>query len=217
MKNPKNPVFDYRALRLLVGCIALALPFVVNILTPDQLASISASYHTEARDAFVGMLFIVGSFLWAYNGHTSVEASASKFAALMAILVALFPTSCDSCSTSAVSLVHVSAATALFSTLAYYCLGPFRKNIKGNKGKKGLRSKIYLCCGVTMILSMLAIGLSHLEMFEQLAADLSVTFWAEAIALGAFGVAWIVAGKLSLFADEDEALHLLGNMRSQNK
>ena len=65
-----NKVFDYRALRLLMGLIALALPFIVTLVSSTQLSSISASYFTEARDAFVGMLFIVGAFLWAYNGHT---------------------------------------------------------------------------------------------------------------------------------------------------
>ena len=67
-----NPVFDYRALRLFVGIIAFALPFVVIVLSPVPLSSISASYFTEARDAFVGMLFFVWAFLCAYNGHRPV-------------------------------------------------------------------------------------------------------------------------------------------------
>ncbi len=41
--------------------------------------------------------------------------------------------------------------------------------------------------------------------------SLNVTFWGEAIALGAFGVAWIVAGKyISLIVDKDEALQFFG-------
>ena len=68
--NNSSAVFDYRALRLLVGLIAFALPIVVSLLSIKTLPSISASYHAEGRDAFVGMLFVVGAFLWAYNGHT---------------------------------------------------------------------------------------------------------------------------------------------------
>lgn len=41
------------------------------------------------------------------------------------------------------------------------------------------------------------------------AKTLRITYWAEAIALGAFGIAWIVAGKyFKLFVDKDEALRL---------
>ena len=48
-----------------MGLIAFALPFVVAALATDaanRLTSISASYHTNARDAFVGMLFVVSAF-----------------------------------------------------------------------------------------------------------------------------------------------------------
>lgn len=34
--NERNPVFDYRALRLLMGLIAFALPFVVTALATDE-------------------------------------------------------------------------------------------------------------------------------------------------------------------------------------
>ena len=69
-------VFNYQALRLLMGLIALALPIAVSLTailgTPSvsDLPSISYSYHTGARNVFVGALFIVGAFLWAYNGHS---------------------------------------------------------------------------------------------------------------------------------------------------
>ena len=138
-------VFDYRALRLLMGIIALSLPFVVSLIAFESLSSISASYYTEARDAFVGLLLIVGAFLWAYNGHGPKEAIASKIASVAAILVAIFPTSCADCTvkiptifpvTKITPIIHYVAALCLFSILAYFCFGPFRKNTKGKKGKK---------------------------------------------------------------------------------
>jgi hypothetical protein len=88
-------VFDYRALRLIMGIIAFALPFTVSIVSSSTLSLISASCYTEARDIFVGMPFIVSAFLWAYNGHTKFQARASKAASISAIFVALFPTACD--------------------------------------------------------------------------------------------------------------------------
>jgi hypothetical protein len=207
-KNP-DTVFDYRALRLLVGLIAFALPWVVSILSTNPLSSISASYYGNGRNAFVGMLFIVSSFLWAYNGHTSSESWASKAASLAAILVAIIPTSCDFCETNIESSIHYGAATILFSILVYFCFGPFRENTKGLGGKKGRRSTVYLICGWIMVGCMLAAGISNFTLSSETIHAWRITYWAEAIALGAFGFAWIVAGKyFKPFVDKDEALHL---------
>ena len=205
----KSAVFDYRALRLLMGLIALALPFVVSMLSSRTLSSISASYHTEARDAFVGMLFIVSSFLWAYNGHSAIEAWASKVASLAALFVAIFPTACEFCETNIISKIHYSAAAVLFIILAYFCFIPFRKNTKDKKGKKGLRSKIYFVCGSVMIGCMLGMVVAKLALSDKTMKIFRITYWAEAIALVAFGFAWIVAGKYFRFlVDEKEALRL---------
>jgi hypothetical protein len=208
----RGAVFDYRALRLLMGLIAFALPFVVWFLSASPLSSISASYYTDARDMFVGMLFVVSAFLWAYNGHSSNEARLSKVASLAAIFVAIFPTSCDLCETGGMaSSIHYGAAATLFAVLAYFCFVPFRRNTKGQKGKKGRRSKIYFVCGWIMVGCILTVIVTKLTLSDETINALSLTFWAEAIALGAFGVAWIVAGKyLRPFVDEDEALRLFG-------
>ena len=208
MTNQRGKVFDYRALRLLMGIIALSLPFVVRAVAASPLSSISASYYTDARDAFVGMLFIVGAFLWAYNGHTEPEAWTSKIASLAAICVAIFPTSSDVYTSTITSKIHYGAAATLFAILAYFCLGPFRQGTKGKKGKKGRRSKIYFVCGLIMVGCILSVLVTKLMLSPETIEAYSITFWAEAIALCAFGVAWIVAGKLSPFADEDESLQL---------
>jgi len=207
--SKRGKVFDYRALRLLMGCIAFSLPFVVSLISSASLSSISASYYTEARDAFVGMLFIVASFLWAYNGHSLNQAWASKVASLAAIFVAVFPTSCEDCGSDLISIIHYVAATALFAILAYFCLGPFRENTKGKTGKKGRRSKIYFICGWIMILCILGIGLANLTMSDETIKTLKITYWGEAIALIAFGVAWIVAGKvIRPLVDDEDALRI---------
>ena len=205
--NDRGLVFDYKALRFLMGIIALALPFVVSIISSISLPSVSASYYTEARDLFVGLLFVVASFLWAYNGHSRNEIYASDVAAIAATLVAIFPTKCDTCTSSLTSIIHYFAAVILFSILAYFCFVPFQKNTRKQKGKKGRRSKIYLLCGSIMILCMVVIALANFTFPSELVAVLRVTYWGEAIALGSFGVAWIVSGKpVRLIADEDERL-----------
>ena len=202
-------VFDYRALRLLMGLIAFTLPFVVSLISLSPLSSSSAAYHTEARDVFVGMLFIVASFLWAYNGHTTKQAWASKVASITAIIVALYPTSCGTCETDLKSTIHYMGAAILFAILAYFCFGPFREKTKGQPGKKGRRSKIYYICGWIMILCILAVGISKITLPDEAIKALKITYWAEAIALVAFGVAWITAGKfLSPLVNEEEALKI---------
>lgn len=68
--NESSPLFDYRTLRMIVGAIAFSIPGVVFYITATVTTSISASYHTDARDYFVGFLFIIGALLMAYKGHT---------------------------------------------------------------------------------------------------------------------------------------------------
>jgi len=61
--------FDYRTIRLMIGLIAIFFPFVVGILASGIIDSISWAYHTDARDFYVGFLFVIGAFLMSYKGH----------------------------------------------------------------------------------------------------------------------------------------------------
>jgi hypothetical protein len=105
-------VFQYRTLRMFIGLIAFGIPFVcwgaVIVVQGEWFipSSISVTYHLGARDFFVGMLAVVGTFLLAYNGHKSpkirilgrshsIERYLSFTAGLCAACVALFPTSVD--------------------------------------------------------------------------------------------------------------------------
>lgn len=210
-----SAVFDYRGLRLLMGMIALLLPITVSSLAEMSLTSISASYYSNARDIFVGMLFVVGSFLFAYNGHTTTESVASKIASVAAVLVASFPTACDGCKTSVVSIVHYAAAAVLFSMLAYFCFVPFRRGIKNQGGKKARRSGIYLACGSVMVGCMIAIFIANQVLPKEIVMGLQVTYFGEAAALMAFGIAWIASGKaFRLIADEDEIYHPFRQQKS---
>ena len=66
--NPEveNLIFSPYTLRLM----AFMLPPRVTIITARIIGSLSASYHTAARDVLVGFLFIIGAFLLAYNGRS---------------------------------------------------------------------------------------------------------------------------------------------------
>ena len=205
----KQKVFDYRALRLSLGIIAFALPIVVSLVARVELPSISASYHSAARDVFVGLLFIVVSFLWAYNGHTLTEARLSKLAAIGALVTALSPTACNTCVVDWRSNLHYIGAASLFLILTYFCYGPFQERTKGQGGKRERRSRIYLASGTVMLLCIITMGLAKFTLPTETVQTLRLTYWAEAIALWAFGVAWITSGKvLSPLVEADEVLKL---------
>lgn len=205
----ENKVFDYRTLRLLMGIIALLMPIAIVIFANSTLSSISASYYTDSRDIFVGALFIVGAFLLAYNGHETKQAIASKVAAIAAFCVAYFPTSCDTCEATIETYIHYLSAITLFSILAYFCFVFFRKKIKDSHGKALIRSRIYYLCGSVMTACILILVLVFLlvkfGIISQESVDkLRIIYLGEWIAMTAFGIAWIVAGKSFKFIVEEE-------------
>ena len=202
-----NGVFDYRALRLLMGLIAFSLPFATSGISTTRLASISASYYTEAHDVFICLLCIISTLLWAYNGHSTKEKLVSKAASLATLIVVIFPTSRSGAAMDTRAVIHYAGAVIVFSILIYFCLGPFREDTKDHKGKKGRRAAIYLVCGWTMILCMVIAVFSQLTTSPAQAT--TVVYWAETISLLAFGVAWIVAGKvIPPLTEEEERLKL---------
>lgn len=134
--SDSDAVFDYRALRLLVGLIALILPVIVVLIASTSLSSISASYYTEARDVFVGALFIIGALLLAYNGHTSMEKWVSKGAAFASVFAAIFPTTCDLCEANIKSVIHYVAAVILFRRLRISAWDLFERTRKVKGGRK---------------------------------------------------------------------------------
>lgn len=79
--SKENLVFDYHTIRGLIGLIAMLFPLVVSVRASKITDSISWSYHTDARDFFVGFLFVLGAFLMSYKGHkpTIHEEAVGKF------------------------------------------------------------------------------------------------------------------------------------------
>jgi len=234
----KDTIFDPRALRLMVGLIAFLLPFIVIIVNSRMTSSISASYHTNVRDIFVGALFVIGALFVAYNGHRDVEltdenigwfwqwldtfwAGAIEFrqaerrfeeravsllGGIAAILAALFPTACDDCPATLVSRVHGIAAVILFSAVVYFCLVGFLDRVrpalcqswkKGGRAK--LRAHIYLFCGRTIMVTLLASVVAPYILTASVAREQSVVFLAETLALLLFGFAWMTASKFFWF------------------
>ncbi len=233
-------VFNYLILRTIVGVIALLLPFVVWLVANlvytdvDIPTSISVTYHLGARDIFVGSLFVVSAFLFSYNGFLSdkypnnqlAQSRLSKLAGACAVIVALFPTTCNEqwvldvtkistglCGSKPhldflpVGAIHTGAAVVLFIILAIFCLHYFQIGTKGEGGKKERRSRIYRKCGWTMVGAMIVGAISSAAEFFGWSGGfvLKIMFFVELVCLFAFGIAWLVAGKqLPYFASDEE-------------
>jgi hypothetical protein len=198
-------LFDYKTLRFLLGLIGLCLPFAVTLSSSTRLNSISAAYYTDGKYILVGALVVVGILLFAYSGHSVADSRVSKFGSAAAIVSAISRPACIGCSEDISSQIHFISSAVLFLVLAYFCLVPFQMKTRGAGGKKGRRSLIYRICGWTMLACIAGLGLANIFLSVGTINEYRLTYYGEATALIAFGIAFIVSSKMSRFiADEDE-------------
>ncbi len=205
MANPEKnnqQVISYFRLRHLIGMLGIALPLLMvlfNYLAQKNWTiefSISDYYDNgSAGYVFVGVLFVLGFFLLAYKGYEKVDGRAADVGCVAALGVALFPT------TSKIYTVHVMHfvfALLLFSTFIFFSLYLFRKTsgVKTVTRQKVYRNRVYVTCGIIMIVCIIGIALASLGLMGAAAAKYKIVFWLEAIALSAFGFSWIVKGEL---------------------
>lgn len=218
--NPRfqqlNVDIDYRAMRVIIGLIAFLLPIVVWLVSTDELTSISAAYHTNAQDIFVGTLFIVGAYFIVYNGHAPIQALFAKVAAVAAFLTALFPTPCDGCVRDTAGTVHYISAGTLFVILSIFCLVFFRNRVSekiesmggGDLGYAAGRRIVYTVCGVVILLCIVVLIVTGFVLEQKIFFGINFFYWAEAIALGSFGFAWFVAGKILILLGVQDEIYL---------
>jgi hypothetical protein len=188
-------VHSYLFLRRAIGLIGLALPVVLIlgkqlVQGGDLIGSLSGYYYTDLRDVLVGAMCAVGVFLLAYYGHDYVDNVASTVAGLGAIGLALFPTTPDHDVTAwdrTSGVLHLVFAALFFLSLAYFCLRLFPHD--GEQPEKF--GALYRACGIVILACLVLIALAKYSGF---AASLHPALWLEAVAVEAFGVAWLVKG-----------------------
>lgn len=138
---------SFLTLRRTVGAVGMLLPLGV-VAWGSVLAgrfeirdSISAYYHSPTGDLFVGALFTIAWFLFAYRGPERKDDIAGDLACLFALGVTLFPHD----SPAPIGTFHFASAAALFLTLAYFSIGLFTKT-GGTKaqmtGRKVIRNPL---------------------------------------------------------------------------
>lgn len=207
-------------LRLGVGVVGTLLPVLLiagNWLLDDKVlvpSSMSGSYYTSARNLFTGSLCALGAFLIGYR-RTERQDRCTWFAGLCALVVAFAPTVPPAPATEPawVSDLHYSAATALIATLGLFCLMVFSDDVQPGRPRTGSlarrlrawvssaleslrqhgRDSVYLSCGFVVFV---AGALAAWTGFGRVgwSAGWPSLYCFEAIAVFAFGVAWIIAG-----------------------
>jgi peptidoglycan/LPS O-acetylase OafA/YrhL len=192
--TPRRPEIDHRTIKLIVGVIAITLPFLTWYFSDGGLTSISASYYQDgwSHSIFIGFLFAIGAFLLAYNGRSRPEMLLSKIAAVAGLLVALYPCGCDGHDVR-VPYVHYIAAAVMFLVLAGFCYIFFQRARHKGFAEAKSRAVIYAVCGLTILISIgvLAVnGIRHQGREDQFR---DLVFAGEAVALVAFGISWLTA------------------------
>jgi hypothetical protein len=214
-------VVSYTTLRNLIGFGGMLLPFVLMFLTKEANdvfvePSISDYYYTKNGDILVVLLSVLGVFLFTYNGYNWKEKVLTTVAALCALGVAFSPTGSRSVEIDQNSvhtainfgghLIHFLFAGVFFLALAIVTLIYFPKSdaptIRKHDGKKTAKEKrnvVYRICGWIMIgsvaLLLIYFLLLELDVFK---TNFPVVFVLEAIAVEAFGIAWITKGETLL-------------------
>ena len=100
--------------------------------------------------------------------------------------------------------MHYSASVLLFLTFAYFCLFLFTKSKQQGdvKGNKRIRNRIYITCGIILLVSISGIAIIGIvPAWYKAIAHLKPIYVLETIALLAFGYSWLIKGE-TFFKDE---------------
>jgi hypothetical protein len=205
--QPGDPrIISYMTLRKAVGFLGLLLPFGLAagnwlIFSGGLQPSVSDYFYTGMRGVLVGGLCVIGAFLLAYHGYDRWDGLFTNAAGVGAAGVALFPTPPPHPSLRATiaGYCHFAFGSLLFSSLIVIALWLFRKTSPGREPtrRKQWRNRVYLGCGLVMVVSLALAGLASLPFAAGL-SSLHPVFWLETATIAAFGVCWLVKGQAIL-------------------
>src|SRR6185503_2494622 len=163
----------------------------------------------------VGFLFAIAAFLLAYNGLSKSEMLMSKFAAIAALGVALFPTSCKG-QPELVPYVHFGSAAVMFLILAYFCYVFYKRARAKGYTEANRRAVLYVLCGIVIIASMLVMVFDKVTGGVISSRVQRLVFHCERAALVAFGISWLTASRtLPVLTRSDERFSPLGTGATQ--
>ncbi len=201
---PERPQVSYLTLRCTVGFLGVALPAALAIwgywlTSPHGLQdSISDYYSLQTRDLFVGTLWALAWFFFAYKGYDDQDDRVTDLACFLALGVAMAPNNGQ----GLVRIVHFASAAGLFLTLAYISFFLFTKSGGETTPHKQSRNLVYRACGIAMAVCISLIAVYYLLPEGNAFTRLKPVFWLEALSLWAFGISWFVKGKIVGFLND---------------
>jgi hypothetical protein len=209
-----------KGLVLLAIVLPLVLPVAARLLGIPYQRSLSAYYHAvgpngeSVRDAFVGMLLIVGALMWLYRGYSRPENRLLNLAGVLVALVAVVPMRWPEATHAAVNDVgtaaveaaslHGTFAVGFFLCIAAVCLYCSGKTLAliPDLAKRARYRNAYRLLGAVMIVAPI---LAYVFSFT-INGDYAIIV-VETAGVLAFGAYWLVkTGELSLSHAEQDAL-----------
>lgn len=196
--------------RQLLGVLGIALPLMVYLtagwrpveVVPDRwslLDSISGYYHTGAEAVFIGIVVALGIFLITYDGYDNPtgwkDRRAARIAGTGALVLAFFPTEVESDYPEPdwwidyMGTIHFIGAATLFISFAYMSYFLFPITDKKLDGSKRRRNLLHRACGIVILACLIWAGIAAKGFHQPI-------FWPETIMLLAFGISWLVKGKV---------------------
>lgn len=195
----------YINIRVGIAVIGIVFPFLLWLggyfyaRLPLQ-GSMSAYYHAvgredrSMRDWFVGLLFVVGIFLYLYKGFSRAENWALNIGGVLAVGVAIFPMPWNSPATSWIT-THGFCAIGLFLSIAFvalFCADDTLDLIYDtdipNPAQVIARLKLlYRLIGVAMIISVLLAYILNTVWKTEFRL-----FWVESAGILSFGTYWLL-------------------------
>lgn len=197
-KPYSGQIYSYRALRKTVGWIGILLPFVLMsgaalIFDGDcPLITISQYYYSGMHDVLVGSICAISLFMFFYRGYDKWDDLLGNLTGLAALCVALFPTSEDG-SPSLSNSIHFFSAIVFFICLTIFSLVLFTRGGSKPTSAKKKRNRIYRLCSYTMIACLITIPV-YFRIAGSNSQKSTFVFWAETLALAAFGISWLTKG-----------------------
>ncbi len=222
-------VISHQAMRKAIGILGISLPIILVVGSAafgkcDEVQqSISAYYHTNMRNIYVGLICAVSLFLFSYRGHDWMDNLAGYLGCIFALGVAFLPCSISSpnppCLDPAavnnplLGNLHLLSAGLFFIVLITYSLYLFPKTHEDRetgeekplKPQKKKRNIVFYSCGGLMLLSIILIFVYMLILEDRNPElkKLDPVFWLESIALVLFGISWLTKGQM-FFKDAEE-------------
>lgn len=213
---------SYLLIRAVIGGVGIVLPTLLFVLDWALLrgsavlrGSLSAYYHSPARDLFVGALCVTGFFLITYMAGQkwTWDYQLSTVAGIAVLGVAFLPTKrpnlrlgdplCGStpmpggCSQlqqalgeTSVAAVHHGSATIFILSLAALCFVFARREIKyaDQRDVSSRRARLHRICGWTILagVAWVAIG----EFLDLKLIGIHPLYMGEVVSVYAFGLSW---------------------------